>query len=69
MRTVECQIEETEVMNDSNHYVPGIMATCNVCSHTTESYGTSDASRKRCLALMREECPMGEKNFYKVEEK
>ena len=32
--------------------------------HSTESYGTGDKSVKRCLALMRDECPMGENNFY-----
>jgi len=41
-----------------------ICATCTRCGHQTESYGNSDASVKRCLVLMREECPKGENNFY-----
>jgi hypothetical protein len=30
----------------------------------TESYGTSEASVRRCLVMLREECPRGERNFY-----
>jgi hypothetical protein len=41
-----------------------VTATCSRCGHETESYGTSDASRKRCLALLRAECPEGANNFY-----
>jgi len=47
----------------------GVEATCSDCGHKTFAYGRSDASRKRCLAQMREECPEWErdpnwKNFY-----
>lgn len=62
MAKVECEIEEIE--QDGQ---PAIQATCTACEHTTVSYGTSDRSIKRCLVLMREECPEGETNFY-VEE-
>jgi hypothetical protein len=60
---VECEIEETELEGD---YAPveGVMATCSRCDHVTESFGTSDSSVKRCLVLMREECPKNESNFY-----
>ena len=34
------------------------------CQHTTESFGTGEKSVKRCLVLMRQECPEGEENFY-----
>lgn len=43
---------------------PGVRAECLRCSHVTESAGTGEASRRRCLALMREECPGDEENFY-----
>lgn len=36
--------------------------------HETQSFGTSEASVRRCLALMREECPNGENNFYIAED-
>jgi hypothetical protein len=45
---------------------PGIRAECSYCDHMTESLGVGEASRKRCLAIMREECPEdeGDSNFY-----
>lgn len=46
--------------------VEGVEATCERCGHTEESFGTSEASMKRCALLMRENCPRGEKNFYEV---
>lgn len=63
---VECAIEETLLEGDYAE-VEGVTATCSRCDHETESFGTSDASIKRCLVLLREECPNGEQNFY-VEE-
>lgn len=67
---VECQIAETLLDGDYNPdfdtplAVAGVTATCDRCGHTTESYGTSIRSIRRCLVLMREECPEGESNFY-----
>jgi hypothetical protein len=42
--------------------------TCSRCDHQTESFGTSGASIRRCLALLREECPEDEENFYVTDE-
>jgi hypothetical protein len=61
---VTCTIEEIELENDEGRDIDGVVATCSRCGHETESYGTGDNSRLRCLALMREECPNGENNFY-----
>ena len=66
-RTVECVVSEVELENERGYTQSGVRAVCTNCGHTTESFGTGDASRKRCLVLMREECPLGECNFY-VEE-
>jgi len=44
--------------------LPGTCATCLRCGHYTESYGTEEGSILRCLALLREECPKRESNFY-----
>ena len=60
---VLCQIDHIEIEGDYAP-VPSIEATCSRCGHTTQSYGQSEASIKRCLALMRQECPRQEKNFY-----
>jgi hypothetical protein len=60
---VSCEIEETELEGDYGT-VAGVCARCSRCGHETESGGTSESSMKRCLVLMREECPRGETNFY-----
>lgn len=67
MARIECEIEEVTLEGDSGREIDGIQATCTACDHKTESFGTSERSVKRCLILMREECPQGEENFY-VEE-
>ena len=61
---VSCTIEETELESDNGRPMDGVQATCSRCRHTTESFGTEEASRRRCLVLLREECPEGEYNFY-----
>lgn len=61
---VDVTFEEITLTNDDGHAIPSVLATCSRCQHTTESYGLKELSRKRCLALMGEECPRGEKNFY-----
>lgn len=64
---VECEIELIELMSSKGNPVESVRAICTECGHETESFGTGPASIKRCLALMNEECPQGENNFY-VEE-
>ena len=44
--------------------VDGVSVECSWCSHTVESFGMGEASIKRCLVLMQEECPKDENNFY-----
>lgn len=61
---VRCEIEERDVQNENGRVMPGVAATCSRCGHETESCGTGQASVRRCLALLREECPNGESNFY-----
>lgn len=64
MPRITCTIDETMLECDSGREIPGVIARCSRCGHTTESFGTSEASILRCLALMNEECPNGENNFY-----
>ena len=61
---VAVTIEEDVAENDNGIEVPCVIATCSRCGNETMSFGTGEASRKRCLALMREGCPEGETNFY-----
>ena len=64
MAKVECTIETGYVENDSGYEIEGVIATCSRCEHTVKSCGTSDGSRRRCLVLMRQECPNDESNYY-----
>ncbi len=63
---VEAEISQVTLLGERCS-VAGVCATCTRCGHETESYGTGEGSVTRCLVLLREECPMGEDNFY-VEE-
>ena len=60
---VTCSVDYVELDGDYGP-VNGIEVTCNRCGHVTESFGDSDNSIRRCLALLREECPRGESNWY-----
>jgi nitrite reductase/ring-hydroxylating ferredoxin subunit len=61
---VKCTVSEVTLTNSSGIEVDSVEATCEHCGHVTRSYGTGEASRKRCLVLMREECPLHEENYY-----
>lgn len=67
-RRVECECEEETFENERGNEVRGVRVTCTRCDHSVTSYGTSEASKRRCLALLREGCPQGEANFYIIEE-
>ena len=65
---IEVDVAEIVLAGDYRDDIPSVEATCRRCEHTTESFGTDDRSVRRCLALLREECPNGENNFYVVAE-
>lgn len=62
-RTVEAEITEVEI-EEGGRRVAGIRATCTECGILVEVFGTGENSRKRALAQLRENCGMGERNFY-----
>ena len=66
MARVKCSVEETDDIEDeeTGREVDGVRATCSKCGHTTESFGVEEDSIRRCLAMMRKECPQNENNFY-----
>jgi hypothetical protein len=65
---IKVEIETVHIENDNGREIEGIRATCTRCEHSTESFGTGPGSVRRCLALMREECPNAERNFYAAED-
>jgi hypothetical protein len=60
MSKVEVVFEEIE-LEVEHRTVDGALATYSRCDDTDESFDTG-GSYTRCLALMREECPLGEEN-------
>lgn len=67
MARIEVIIQEIELENDEGYSIDSVEAACTRCGHVTESFGTSDASVRRCLALLHRECPKKENNFYFAE--
>jgi len=63
---VLCTVDYVDIDTDSG-WREGVEVTCNRCGHVTESFGTDSDSNRRCLALMQEECPRGESNWYQEE--
>jgi hypothetical protein len=64
-KRVDVDIREDQVMDpNTGRSLPGVVATCSECRHQTKSFGQKQSSRKRCLALMKEECPEDENNYY-----
>ena len=61
---VPCEVSVVELENEDGRMVDGVEVVCSRCGHCTESFGTGEASIRRCLALMRQECPKEERNFY-----
>jgi hypothetical protein len=65
---VRCELVQTVLFNDDDREIPSVVATCGRCDHQEECFGTSERSVRRCLVLLRESCPKGEKNFYTADE-
>lgn len=65
---VECDVDYVILENDDGIEIESVCLTCTRCDHETESFGTSDASIRRCLVLMREECPNNEENWYATDD-
>lgn len=61
---VSCEIEEIEIENENGIDVESINVTCTRCEHSVKCYGRSDRSVRRAMAMLAEQCPEGEHNFY-----
>ncbi|MBL8795501.1 MAG: hypothetical protein JNM56_16470 [Planctomycetia bacterium] len=65
---VRCEISDIDLYGDSDEPIDSVCARCARCGHEVETYGRSDASVRRSLVTMREECPKDESNFYVADE-
>lgn len=68
MPVIHCKITEEHLHGDNVRWIEGVVATCSLCNHQTQSFGTGEASILRCLAMLREDCPLGQSNFYTNQE-
>lgn len=64
---VECEVEYVD-LDAERGVIPGVTVTCSRCDHSVSSYGQGENSVKRCFALLHEECPEDESNFYTTDE-
>jgi len=63
---VNVEISHTDVEGDYSQ-VDGLCLICQRCGHKVEVGGTGGASARRGAAMLRDECPNGESNFYDVD--
>ena len=68
MARIECEVRHTVSPKDSGLMVAGVEVTCNECGHCERSFGETELSVRRCLALLRENCPEGDDNYYVTDE-
>lgn len=64
MAEVQVDVEEVELENDRGVKIDGIKLTCGRCGHEVEVFGTRESSVRRGCAMLRDECPLAERNFY-----
>lgn len=64
---VVCEIKHIESECSAGFDIPAVKAICAKCNHSTESFGNQINSIKRCLVMLRDECPNQEGNFYAME--
>lgn len=62
-KRIECEVRAAKVPFNGQ-MIDGVEVTCTDCDHVETAGGTSEKSVKRCLAMMRENCPEGEDNYY-----
>lgn len=67
MAKVECSVEEVDLKNDRGVLVRGVRVECGRCDRKEESFGITQKSVTRCVMLLKENCPMGESNYYEAE--
>lgn len=63
---VDCVVKRTDLENERGTTTPGVIVECTKCGETVEIFGQEEGSIRRGLAMLRENCPMGEKNWYEV---
>lgn len=60
---IQCTVEPIDIDGDYGA-VEGVSVQCSRCRHTVEVYGTSERSIKAGLAMLSDDCPNDEPNWY-----
>jgi hypothetical protein len=63
--TVDIEITETGGSDDPADGPAKLIAKCGRCNHEVSVYGHSERSRRRAAAMLREQCPEEENNYYR----
>jgi hypothetical protein len=63
---VQCDVELVDLTNDTGHTIESIRVVCLRCEARAESFGRGDASVRRCMAMLRDQCD--EYNYYIVDD-
>lgn len=66
MTRIYCDIRYGRTTNEKGIPVDSVTVECGKCGHEVTSYGGDGSSVNRCLALLNEECPENENNYYEV---
>ena len=66
MKKVACTVAQTIYRKHKAGRYDKTVVRCSECGHAQESSGSGDGSVRRCLALLKQSCPRGERNFYEV---
>ena len=66
MKKVECTLAQTIYRKHKAGRYDKTVVRCTECGHAQESSGSGDGSIRRCLAMLKQSCPRGERNFYEI---
>lgn len=64
---VPCDCSYVQREGDFAMSIPSVDVTCRRCGAEETAYGQHEASVRRCLAALNEQCPREENNFYEVD--
>lgn len=64
MARIGCNVDFTTKPGNYGRPTDVCRVTCSRCGNSTESFGSSEKSVRRCMLMLSKSCPRGEKNYY-----
>lgn len=65
---VLCELQHIMLTNDKGLQIDSVRVSCSRCGYETETYGRGENSIMRCVAMLHDECPEEEDNFYEIDD-